>query len=192
MTHGSVWEGVEWGFSDASSSDDDHRVDVLPDVPPPVPPPPGPLPPPPPPVLPESATPAAPPPTPPPPPTPEPAEPAASGRRSNVGVPWGCGNWTLAEIKKNGVICAFGAHCKDHHTPGSSRVCKKHVSIGGSGLDLATLRLRMKRWLVAGLDSDEWETDDQRAYHIAMGDYYLEDFADGLTEPELDAIANAG
>ena len=51
--------------------------------------------------------------------------------------------------------------------------------------------LRLKRWLVAGLDDADWETDDPRAEHIGMGGTYMKDFADGLSEAECDRIAGA-
>ena len=52
--------------------------------------------------------------------------------------------------------------------------------------------LRLKRWLIAGLDDEDWETDDLRAEHIAMDGRHTQDFADGLSEAECDRIANGG
>ena len=70
-------------------------------------------------------------------------------------------------------------------------MCKKSVSIGNSGLTRADLMLRLKRWLIAGLDDADWDTEDPRAEHIGMGGTYMKDFADGLSEAECDRIAGA-
>ena len=77
-------------------------------------------------------------------------------RRSHASVPWGNGEWALADIlNKEKEIIGVGAHCKCHATPGDDAICKKAVFIGKSGLSVQTLRLRMKRWLVAGLDDGD-------------------------------------
>ena len=47
----------------------------------------------------------------------------------------------------------------------------------------------MKRWLVAGLDDDDWDPDQKRATHVGMGGRYMADFEFGLSEEECDAIA---
>ena len=78
-----------------------------------------------------------------------------------------------------------------HSTPGQDSMCKKCVSIGASGLTRADLMLRLKLWLVAGLDDADWGTEDPRAEHIGMGGTYMKDFADGLSEAECDRIAGA-
>ena len=51
-----------------------------------------------------------------------------------------------------------------------------NVSIGASGLTRADLMLRLKRWLVAGLDDADWGTEDPRAEHVGMGGVYMADF----------------
>ena len=68
-------------------------------------------------------------------------------------------------------------------------ICKKAVTIGKSGLSIDVLRLRMKRWLVAGIDDDEWDEDAKRTKHVSMGGLYLSEFADGLTEAQCDHLA---
>ena len=55
----------------------------------------------------------------------------------------------------------------------------------------ADLMLRLKRWLVAGLDDADWDTEDPRAEHIGTGGVYMADFATGLSEAECDRIAAA-
>ena len=101
--------------------------------------------------------------------------------------------WQLAVLsdKVLGVPRGAGATCKCHHNLADGRECKKNVSIGRSGLTVATLQLRLKRWLIAGLDSDAWVGDDMQAQHVAMGGIFLQDFAHGLSEDECDRIANA-
>jgi hypothetical protein len=90
-----------------------------------------------------------------------------------------------------GVLVGIGGNCKDHLDPGRTLECKKSVTMGDSGLSYETLRLRMKRWLVAGLDEDGW-TDDKRTVHVGMGGKtFLTEFAEGLDEQALDTIANS-
>ena len=117
---------------------------------------------------------------------------AREKRRRDVSVPWGTGVWALADITGPGKeIIGVGAFCKCHDSPGIRSICKKQVTIGKSGLSVKTLQLRMKRWLVAGLDDDDWDTDDPRQYHMDLGKaHYLADFEHGLGEEELDAIAS--
>ena len=112
--------------------------------------------------------------------------------RDKRGFPWGNGDWQLAEIYSKGRLVGCGATCKGHFTLGSDATCKKSVTFGTSGLSRDDLMLRLKRWLIAGLDDADWEEDDPRAEHIAMGGKFLRDFADGLSEAECDRIANGG
>ena len=94
----------------------------------------------------------------PPAPLPEPPPPHPGGRpRARIGERWGRGHWELAPIQKDGVVVGCGATCKDHTDAHRPQVtCKKQVTIGTSGLSYETLRLRMKRWLIAGLDDSDW------------------------------------
>ena len=98
----------------------------------------------------------------------------------------------LAETHSGGRLIGCGATCKNHFTPGSHSVCKKSVTIGLSGLSKADLLLRLKRWLICGLDDADWGGEDPRAEHISMGGRHMEDFADGLSEAECDRIAQGG
>ena len=62
--------------------------------------------------------------------------------------------------------------------------------MGKSGLSYDALRLRMKRWLIAGLDDSQWEDPDmKRQEYVAMGGQHLVEFANGLSEEECDRIA---
>lgn len=54
-----------------------------------------------------------------------------------------------------------------------------------SGLDHSTCLLRLKRWLLAGLD-EEFSAQNARSDHVAMGGAGLKDFAEGKTEEEMD------
>ncbi len=46
-------------------------------------------------------------------------------------------------------------------------------------------RVRLKRWLLAGLEDEDWP-ENKRSYHIALGGQGLASFATGLSETELD------
>ena len=129
----------------------------------------------------------------PPPPPPLPAGAANGGRRGQPhrgdtkAKPWGTGVWELADLKYGGI----GGNCFCHRDTGAKAVCKKNVSAGQSGLSRDVLRLRMKRWLVAGIDDAAWESGHEQTTHVKMGGRLLHDFAEGLTEAQCDQIANA-
>ena len=72
---------------------------------------------------------------------------------SNQGIPWGSSGWLISRIQDKGEWVGMGAICGHHHNAGDSRRCQKNVTFGSSGLDEATLTLRLKRWLVAGSPS---------------------------------------
>ena len=92
--------------------------------------------------------------------------------------------------RATGEIVGCGATCKGHFDAGGTLTeCKKQVKMGQSGLSYDTMRLRCKRWLVAGLDDADWDPDHQRATHVGMGGRYLKEFANGLSEQECDQIA---
>ena len=143
------------------------------------PPPPAPPPPP----LPDDGGEPPPPPAPPPPPLP------AAGNQ-----PWGRGKWDIGPVRSttdDRVVIGCGSHCRGHHDAGNPLVCKKSVTMGKSGLSYDILRLRMKRWLIAGLDDGDWDVDAKRAAHVGMGGKFLCEFEHGLSEEDCDRIANA-
>ena len=114
-------------------------------------------------------------------------------RRDAIGVPWGRGEWTLAPLRdraKN--IVGYCGNCNGHHDALRPQiVCKKQVTIGQSGLTHQTLKLRMKRWIIAGIDDGEWGFSVGAAKHIGLRKaHFLADFADGLSEEACDRIAN--
>ena len=95
----------------------------------------------------------------------------------------------MALVWRGGALVGCGATCKDHESPGDpDAICKKSVTIGSSGLSIAELRLRLKRWLIAGLDDADWE-EDKKSKHVSMGGPHLREFDRGLTEEECDRIA---
>jgi hypothetical protein len=112
--------------------------------------------------------------------------------RGLIGIPWGAGEWTLAPLRDAvGNIVGYCGNCNGHHDVLRPQiVCKKQVTIGESGLTYQTLRLRVKRWIIAGLDDGDWDESVGAATHIGLGKRYLADFADGLTEEDCDRIAN--
>ena len=89
-------------------------------------------------------------------------------------------------------ILGCKAWCGQHYHPDDeSFECQKIVTIGKSGLSYKTLKLRMKRWLIAGLDDAEWEEGNRRGKHVAMGGTYLCEFSEGPSEVACDRIANS-
>ena len=75
--------------------------------------------------------------------------------------------------------------------PGRSSICTQTVSIGASGLTRADLMLRLKRWLVAGLDDADWGTEDPWAEHVVMGGVYMVDAVAESSETECVRIDEA-
>ena len=51
--------------------------------------------------------------------------------------------------------------------------------------------LRLKRWLIAGLDDSDWEGDRRRTMHVSLGGEFLQDLADGLSQEACDMTANS-
>ena len=69
-------------------------------------------------------------------------------------------------------------------TPPTQRCsAKKAMSCGG--LTPQECKLRLKRWLVAGLDSGRWGAN-KRESHVSMGGVQLSHFAEGLSLEDLD------
>ena len=97
----------------------------------------------------------------------------------------------LATIYRQGVMVGCGATCGRHldDVRKTDDPCKKQVTIGKGGeLDEPTLKLRLKRWLVAGLlEEHKWGTE-QRSSHLLLGGQHLRQFAEGLDEEVLDEI----
>ena len=77
-------------------------------------------------------------------------------------------------------------HSDQHDKQGTS--CKKSIS-QTTGVSAAECKLRLKRWLVAGLDDAKWGEDCKRSTHISLGGALLRQYAAGLSEAELDAKA---
>ena len=121
------------------------------------------------------------------------SDPGASGRACPAGkpkrqlqkrgIPWG--PFLLSPIVPKGGQTGWGAICGLHRNRGdpSGARCKKAMNL--SGLDHSTCLLRLKRWLLAGLD-EEFSAQNARSDHVAMGGAGLKDFAEGKTEEEMD------
>ena len=74
---------------------------------------------------------------------------------------------------------------------GDTATCKKQVVCGRSGLSARDLTLRLKRWLIAGLDDSHWDEEGQRSFHVNQGGRFMHEFAFGLSEEDCDRIANS-
>ena len=109
------------------------------------------------------------------------------------GIPWGTGGWKLAEMaNSSGEIIGCGATCGGHvDEEGDTATCKKQVAFGKSGLTTRDLILRLKRWLIAGLDDSHWDEEGRRSMHVSQGGRFMHEFAGGLSEEDCDRIANS-
>lgn len=100
------------------------------------------------------------------------------------------GPFKISPIFSQGRKTGWGAICGRHldglHM-GSSGSCKKAVSLGTSlGLTDDVCVLRLKRWLISGLDDELWPAT-KRAKHVGMGGKHLAAFTHGLSESELES-----
>lgn len=109
--------------------------------------------------------------------------------RHRRGEQWG--PFSLAPIYSEGVRTGYGAICGLHHNsddaPGIS--CRKALTI--EELSEEDCRLRLKRWLVAGLNDHHWPEDQGRSMHLSLGGLRLVDFSSGDPEPVLDRQVGA-
>ena len=84
----------------------------------------------------------------------------------------------------------WGAICALHHDPhNGGLVCKKAMAKGH--LSDEECQLRLKRWLVAGLDTAGW-SENQRQFHVSMGGLQMNHFAEGLSSQDLDQQVSHG
>ena len=89
-------------------------------------------------------------------------------------------------------IIGCGAICKGHvdHKV-TTTTCKKQVTLGKSSLTPRDLMLRLKRWLIAGLDDSHGDAEGRRSKHMSMCELFLHKFAEGLSEEACDGIAKS-
>lgn len=110
-------------------------------------------------------------------------------RRRNVrrGQVWGSQpSFQIAPIHAAGSLTptGWGAICGIHRDPSNPTLqCKKAMSCQHLSED--ECKLRLKRWLVAGLNTAGWG-DNQRECHVSLGGVQLSQFSVGLSHAELD------
>ena len=74
----------------------------------------------------------------------------------------------------SGEIIGCGAICGHHvDDAGDAVTCKKQVALGRSGLTTRDLMLRLRRWLISGLDDADWDADGRRTMHVSLGGKFL-------------------
>ena len=104
-------------------------------------------------------------------------------RRGRV---WGT-NPAFEGSREPTIWCAI---CALHHDPhNGGLVCKKAMAKGP--LSDEECQLRLKRWLVAGLDTAGW-SENQRQFHVSMGGLQMNHFAEGLSSQDLDQQVSHG
>ena len=108
-------------------------------------------------------------------------------------IPWGV--FQLAPIvPKTGVTRGWEVICGRHRNKGegNTSVCKKNINLNADeGIDDAEAVLRLKRWLVAGLQGeDRLSVNLQRSDHVKLGGRRLQDFAEGLSEQQCDDVVS--
>lgn len=119
------------------------------------------------------------------------AEPAASrgAKRKHQAraIPWG--PFQIAPIVAAAGQVGWGAICGQHCDRGNRLSCKKAVT-RSAGLSDSDCVLRLKRWLMAGVDDADWPLHRRRSHHVDMGGKGLAQFSNGPSEAELDAQAD--
>ena len=115
----------------------------------------------------------------------------AKGREKR-GEAWG--PWMIADVISCGEVVGVGATCGGHLNASEVGIknlqCKKQVTFGCSGLDRSVLVTRLKRWLLAGLADEMWDTEEKRSKHVGMGGQHLKDFADGMSDEAMEAVVS--
>ena len=111
----------------------------------------------------------------------------APGKRAALrrGEAWG--SFFISPLYRSGVHVGWEGLCNlhqdSHDKQGTS--CKKSLAKGH--LSDAECKLRLKRWLVAGLDDAGWKRGLQRSHHVSFGGHLLSHFATGLDEATLNS-----
>ena len=100
-------------------------------------------------------------------------------------IPWG--PFQIAPIVPAAGQSGWGAICGQHCDQGNTLSCKKAVSRSSTLTD-ADCVLRLKRWLLAGHSDQQWPSHRRRSHHVELGGKGLQDFADGMTEAEMDEL----
>ena len=116
------------------------------------------------------------------------ARPRQNMRRGHV---WGtCPAFQLAPIHADGSVAptGWGAICGRHTDPSRPGLqCKKAMT--NRDLSDQECQLRLKRWLVQGLDDVDWGANKREA-HVSMGGVQMCQFAEGLSSADLDAAVS--
>jgi hypothetical protein len=109
---------------------------------------------------------------------------ATRQRRSEA---WGV--FHLGPIYSQGVQTGYGAICGLHRNSedGPGIYCRKALTT--SELSEEDCRLRLKRWLLAGLQDSDWPEGQGRSMHLSLGGLRLVDFSSGKPEAALDRQA---
>ena len=78
------------------------------------------------------------------------------------------------------------------------RLFQQAVKLGGArsaasiasrgSLTDAECILRLRRWLIAGCSDSNWPVHRQRAHHVDLAGKALQDFTQGMSEAEMDAL----
>lgn len=113
-----------------------------------------------------------------------PAPAAARRAKQARSMPWG--PFQIAPIVPAGGQTGWGAICGQHCDRGNKLSCKKAMNRGS--LTDAECILRLKRWLLAGCNDSSWPKHRQRSQHVELGGKGLQDFAEGMSEAEMDAL----
>ena len=80
--------------------------------------------------------------------------------------------------------------CNSHFDrDGSKTACKKAVMLSDD-VDQSTAVLRLKRWLIAGLQDEGFPPQRARAHHVGLGGRGLLEFAEGPGEEEMDDLVS--
>lgn len=80
--------------------------------------------------------------------------------------------------------------CGQYCDRGNTLSCKKAVSRGSTLTDAVCI-LRLKRRLIAGCSDADWPIHRQRSHHVELGGKGLQDFAEGMSEAEMDALVES-
>ncbi len=115
----------------------------------------------------------------------------AAARAPPMGRAFAWGPFSIAKIFSGGTHVGYGATCGRHHDMEKSIAtpCKKAVTFGKAAqLSEAECILRLKRWLVAGMEQEAQWGEEKRTEHVRLGGLGLAEFADGPDEASLEEL----
>ncbi len=109
---------------------------------------------------------------------------AAHRPRTPRSTPWGAAGFLIADVSRCGQVIGMGVTCGLHRNQDDQATCKKTLNFGAENLSAADCTLRLKRWLLRGLEISPYGALCRDA-HKAIDP--RNDCIDGVSAENIDA-----